>query len=142
MEEIWHGAGGAPATKSEIRTTYDARGNAVEIVDLGGPGANDDAVARTTFTECRTSHADSFPWTQVPQALTIVNAGFFVQEVLGYRDAPGRPALLGTTRQFLDDLGLKALDDLPALESVRRRGAVGALSVRTTDRRSLRRPSG
>jgi len=38
-------------------------------------------------------------------------------EVLGYRDAPGRPALLGTTRQFLDDLGLKALDDLPALES-------------------------
>ncbi|MBF6616188.1 MAG: SMC-Scp complex subunit ScpB [Candidimonas sp.] len=38
-------------------------------------------------------------------------------EVLGYRDAPGRPALLGTTRQFLDDLGLKALDQLPELES-------------------------
>lgn len=38
-------------------------------------------------------------------------------EVLGYRDAPGRPALLGTTRQFLDDLGLKALDELPELES-------------------------
>lgn len=38
-------------------------------------------------------------------------------EVLGYRDAPGRPALLGTTRQFLDDLGLRALDDLPRLES-------------------------
>ena len=38
-------------------------------------------------------------------------------EVLGYRDAPGRPALLGTTRQFLDDLGLKTLDELPALES-------------------------
>lgn len=38
-------------------------------------------------------------------------------EVLGYRDAPGRPALLGTTRQFLDDLGLKALDDLPELET-------------------------
>lgn len=37
-------------------------------------------------------------------------------EVLGYRDAPGRPALLGTTRQFLDDLGLKALDDLPRLD--------------------------
>lgn len=37
-------------------------------------------------------------------------------EVLGHRDAPGRPALLGTTRQFLDDLGLKALDELPALE--------------------------
>ena len=38
-------------------------------------------------------------------------------EVLGHRDAPGRPALLGTTRQFLDDLGLRALDDLPALET-------------------------
>ncbi len=38
-------------------------------------------------------------------------------DVLGHRDAPGRPALLGTTKQFLDDLGLKALDDLPALES-------------------------
>jgi len=36
-------------------------------------------------------------------------------EVLGYRDAPGRPALLGTTHQFLDDLGLKSLDDLPAI---------------------------
>ncbi|WP_255475100.1 SMC-Scp complex subunit ScpB [Pusillimonas sp. ANT_WB101] len=38
-------------------------------------------------------------------------------EVLGHRDAPGRPALLGTTRQFLDDLGLKTLDELPELES-------------------------
>lgn len=36
-------------------------------------------------------------------------------EVLGYRDAPGRPALLGTTRRFLDDLGLRALDELPPL---------------------------
>lgn len=38
-------------------------------------------------------------------------------EVVGHRDAPGRPALLGTTSQFLDDLGLKALDELPELES-------------------------
>ncbi|WP_397475745.1 SMC-Scp complex subunit ScpB [Pusillimonas sp.] len=38
-------------------------------------------------------------------------------EVLGHRDAPGRPALLGTTAQFLDDLGLKALDELPQLET-------------------------
>ena len=38
-------------------------------------------------------------------------------EVIGHRDAPGRPALFGTTRQFLDDLGLRNLDDLPALES-------------------------
>ncbi len=37
-------------------------------------------------------------------------------EVLGHRDAPGRPALFGTTRQFLDDLGLRALDELPPLD--------------------------
>ncbi|MGU4704028.1 SMC-Scp complex subunit ScpB, partial [Burkholderia cepacia] len=36
--------------------------------------------------------------------------------VIGHRDVPGRPALYATTKQFLDDLGLKALDDLPALE--------------------------
>ncbi|NLZ12354.1 MAG: SMC-Scp complex subunit ScpB [Alcaligenaceae bacterium] len=45
-------------------------------------------------------------------------------EVLGHRDAPGRPALLGTTRQFLDDLGLRSLDDLPELEP---QGAIQAL---------------
>ncbi|NPT59519.1 SMC-Scp complex subunit ScpB [Paraburkholderia elongata] len=36
-------------------------------------------------------------------------------EVIGHRDVPGRPALYATTRQFLDDLGLKALDELPPL---------------------------
>jgi len=35
-------------------------------------------------------------------------------EAIGYREAPGRPALLATTRQFLDDLGLASLDQLPA----------------------------
>ncbi len=37
-------------------------------------------------------------------------------EAIGYREAPGRPALYATTRQFLDDLGLASLDQLPALE--------------------------
>ena len=37
-------------------------------------------------------------------------------EVIGHRDAPGRPALFATTRQFLDDLGLESLDQLPLLE--------------------------
>jgi len=37
-------------------------------------------------------------------------------ETLGHRDAPGRPALLGTTKLFLDDLGLRALDELPPLQ--------------------------
>jgi segregation and condensation protein B len=37
-------------------------------------------------------------------------------EVIGYREAPGRPALLATTRQFLDDLGLATLAELPPLQ--------------------------
>lgn len=36
-------------------------------------------------------------------------------EAIGHRDAPGRPALYATTRQFLDDLGLPSLDRLPEL---------------------------
>ena len=38
-------------------------------------------------------------------------------EVIGHREAPGRPALFATTRQFLDDLGLASLDQLPVLDS-------------------------
>lgn len=37
-------------------------------------------------------------------------------EVIGYRETVGRPALFATTRQFLDDLGLASLDELPALD--------------------------
>lgn len=37
-------------------------------------------------------------------------------EVIGCRDVVGRPALFATTKQFLDDLGLAALDQLPLLE--------------------------
>ena len=37
-------------------------------------------------------------------------------EAIGHRDAPGRPSLFATTRQFLDDLGLASLDQLPALD--------------------------
>jgi segregation and condensation protein B len=38
-------------------------------------------------------------------------------ETIGHREAPGRPALYATTRQFLDDLGLESLDQLPMLET-------------------------
>lgn len=38
-------------------------------------------------------------------------------EVIGHREAPGRPALYATTKQFLDDLGLESLDQLPVMES-------------------------
>ena len=37
-------------------------------------------------------------------------------EVIGHRETVGRPALFATTRQFLDDLGLESLDQLPVLE--------------------------
>jgi segregation and condensation protein B len=39
-------------------------------------------------------------------------------EVIGHREAAGRPALYATTRQFLDDLGLQSLDQLPLLGSM------------------------
>ena len=39
-------------------------------------------------------------------------------DVVGHRDTPGRPALLATTRKFLDDLGLRNLAELPALEQI------------------------
>jgi len=37
-------------------------------------------------------------------------------EVIGHRETVGRPALFATTRQFLDDLGLQSLDQLPVLD--------------------------
>lgn len=39
-------------------------------------------------------------------------------EVIGHRETVGRPALYATTKQFLDDLGLASLDQLPALVEV------------------------
>lgn len=54
-------------------------------------------------------------------------------EVLGYRDAPGRPALLGTTRRFLEDLGLRALDELPALDAEDAEQAVDTLLLDTPE---------
>lgn len=38
-------------------------------------------------------------------------------EVIGHRETVGRPALYATTRQFLDDLGLAALDQLPVYDT-------------------------
>lgn len=39
-------------------------------------------------------------------------------EVVGTRDTPGKPELFATTRQMLDDLGLRALQELPPLEEI------------------------
>ncbi|BBB61203.1 segregation and condensation protein B [Undibacterium sp. KW1] len=41
-------------------------------------------------------------------------------ETIGHRDVPGRPSLFATTKQFLDDLGLSSLDQLPPLQQVKR----------------------
>jgi len=40
-------------------------------------------------------------------------------KVVGHRDVPGRPELLGTTRQFLDYFNLRALDQLPTLAEIK-----------------------
>jgi len=39
-------------------------------------------------------------------------------DVVGHREVPGRPALYSTTRGFLDDLGLRSLDELPPLDDL------------------------
>ena len=39
--------------------------------------------------------------------------------VLAHRDVPGRPALYGVTRKFLDDFGLKSVEELPSLDPIR-----------------------
>jgi segregation and condensation protein B len=39
--------------------------------------------------------------------------------VVGYRDVPGKPALFGTTRNFLDYFNLKSLEELPPLAEIR-----------------------
>lgn len=39
-------------------------------------------------------------------------------DTVGYRDVPGRPALYATTKTFLDDLGLRSLQELPPLDEI------------------------
>jgi segregation and condensation protein B len=52
--------------------------------------------------------------TQIVQALEA--RGWI--DVVGHRETPGRPALYATTRKFLDDLGLRTLEELPPLEEI------------------------
>lgn len=62
-------------------------------------------------------------------------------ETIGQRETLGRPALLATTRQFLNDLGLSALDQLPELNSMA--AAHGHLAkALQTDGRSACQPAG
>jgi segregation and condensation protein B len=48
---------------------------------------------------------------------TLLERGWI--KVVGYRDVPGKPAMYGTTREFLDYFGLKQLDELPPLAEIR-----------------------
>jgi len=41
-----------------------------------------------------------------------------LDDVVGHRDVPGKPALYSTTRTFLDDLGLRSLEELPPLDDL------------------------
>jgi segregation and condensation protein B len=52
--------------------------------------------------------------TQIIQALE--TRGWI--DVVGHRETPGRPALYATTTRFLDDLGLRSLEELPPLEEI------------------------
>ena len=52
-------------------------------------------------------------------------------EVVGTRDAPGKPELFATTKQFLDDLNLRVLQDLPPLEEIGALLDQGASEVRS-----------
>jgi segregation and condensation protein B len=52
-----------------------------------------------------------------PQILKTLEARGWV-EVVGTRDTPGKPELFATTRQMLDDLNLRALQELPPLEEI------------------------
>lgn len=55
---------------------------------------------------------------------TLIERGWIAE--VGVREVPGRPTLFGTTRQFLDDLGLKSLDQLPSLPEIKDLDALDA----------------
>lgn len=46
--------------------------------------------------------------------------------VVGFRDVPGKPAMYGTTKEFLDYFGLRRLDDLPPLADIKDLGSLMA----------------
>jgi segregation and condensation protein B len=52
-----------------------------------------------------------------PQVIKALEARGWIDAV-GHRETPGRPALYGTTKTFLDDLGLRSLEELPPLEEI------------------------
>jgi segregation and condensation protein B len=54
-------------------------------------------------------------------------------DAIGHRDVPGRPALFATTKQFLDDLGLSSLEELPTLQPVGGEGMDGSSVIQAME---------
>lgn len=52
-----------------------------------------------------------------PQVIKTLEARGWI-DIVGHRETPGRPALYATTKTFLDDLGLRSLEELPPLEEI------------------------
>lgn len=65
-----------------------------------------------------------------PQILKTLEDRGWIEEI-GHRETVGRPALFGTTRHFLDDLNLRAMDELPPLHELQATLEMGALSPAT-----------
>jgi segregation and condensation protein B len=63
-------------------------------------------------------------------------------DAVGYREVPGRPALFGTTKAFLDDLGLLSLEELPPLDQLRELDAVAGLEGVAPAHAETEAPSG
>ena len=69
---------------------------------------------------------------QIIQALE--NRGWI--DAVGQRETPGRPALYATTRKFLDDLGLRTLEELPPLEEIAKTVQLERLAVTDAGQRA------
>jgi len=74
--------------------------------------------------------------TQIVQ--TLENRGWI--DAVGHRETPGRPALYATTRKFLDDLGLRSLEELPPLEEIAKTLALEAVAITAVTEAVAREP--
>lgn len=74
-----------------------------------------------------------------PNVLKTLEARGWI-DVVGHRDAPGRPALYATTKKFLDDLGLRSLSELPPLTEIERVMDLAEQSEQTNENAEIAAP--
>jgi segregation and condensation protein B len=67
-----------------------------------------------------------------PQVVRLLEERGWIESI-GHRESPGRPALFATTRSFLDDLGLRSLEELPPLAGHGEAGAEFELQLGAAD---------